>query len=164
MNMATNETVNQEVEQATEQAEKTFTQSELDQIIGERLKREREKYPDYDALKEKAAKLDQIEEDAKSELQKATERADKLQAELSAIKHREEVRTVREAVSTKYGIPVNLLSGETEEACAEQAKALIDFKASAPYPTVKDGGEIQNAIKGSTRQQFAEWAKNALNS
>ena len=51
--MATNETVNQEVEQATEQAEKTFTQSELDQIIGERLKREREKYPDYDALKEK---------------------------------------------------------------------------------------------------------------
>ena len=52
--MATNETVNQEVEQATEQAEKTFTQSELDQIIGERLKREREKYPDYDALKEKA--------------------------------------------------------------------------------------------------------------
>ena len=40
-------------------AEKTFTQSELDQIIGERLRREREKYADYDELKGKAEKYDQ---------------------------------------------------------------------------------------------------------
>ena len=31
------------------------------------------------------------------------------------------------------------------------------------YLTFKDGGEIQNTIKGSTRQQFAEWAKATLN-
>jgi len=161
--METKETVNQEVETTTETAEKTFTQAELDQIIGERLKREREKYPDYESLKEKAAKLDQIEEDAKSELQKATERAEKLQAELSAMKHTEEVRTIREAVAIQYGIPANLLSGESEETCTEQAKALLEFKSATPYPNVKDGGEIQNTIKGTTRQQFAEWANAALN-
>ena len=155
--------MNQDAENATETAEKTFTQSELDQIIGERLKREREKYPDYDALKEKAAKLDQIEEDAKSELQKAQEKAEKLQAELSTMKHAEEVRAIRESVSAQFGIPANLLSGETAEACTEQAKALLEFKSSAPYPNIKDGGEIQNTIKGSPRQQFAEWANAALN-
>lgn len=156
------ETVNQEVETVTEATEKTFTQAELDQIIGERLKREREKYPDYDALKEKAAKLDEIEEASKSELQKATERAEKLESELTQLKRAEEIRGVREAVATQYGIPANLLSGESEETCAEQAKALLEFKSATPYPNVKDSGEVQNRIKGSTRQQFAEWANEAF--
>ena len=53
------------------------TQEDLDIIVGERLKREREKYADYEALKEKAAKYDQAEEASKSELQKATEKAEK---------------------------------------------------------------------------------------
>lgn len=156
------ETVNQEVETVTEATEKTFTQAELDQIIGERLKREREKYPDYESLKEKAAKLDEIEEASKSELQKATERAEKLESELTQLKRAEEIRGVREAVATQYGIPANLLSGESEEACTEQAKALLEFKSATPYPNVKDGGEVQNRIKGSTRQQFAEWANEAF--
>ena len=42
------ETVNQE--QNTE-PEKTFTQAELDAIVGDRLKRERAKYADYSDLK-----------------------------------------------------------------------------------------------------------------
>lgn len=159
-----NETVNQEATNVTEQPEKTFTQAELDQIIADRLKREREKYPDYDSLKEKAARLDQIEEDAKSELQKATERAEKLQAELSAMKHTEEVRSIRDKVAQATGVPASLLTGETEEACTEQAAGILSFKTSGNgYPAVKDGGEITTTIKGTTRQQFAEWADEALN-
>lgn len=153
-----NETVNQE--NATE---KTFTQAELDQIISERLKREREKYVDYDELKEKAQKLDRIEEDAKSELQKATERAEKLESELTQIKHTEEVRTIREKVAKETGVPASLLTGETEADCNEQAAGILSFKTNAAYPTVKDGGEIQKSIDGSTRQQFAEWASSAFN-
>jgi Diol dehydratase reactivase ATPase-like domain. len=161
--MAT-ETVNQEATNVNEQAEKTFTQAELDQIIADRLKREREKYPDYDSLKEKAARLDQIEEDAKTELQKAQERAEKLQAELSAMKHTEEVRSIRDKVAQATGVPASLLTGETEEACTEQAAGILSFKTSANgYPAVKDAGELQNTIKGSTRQQFAQWAEDALN-
>ena len=56
------ETVNQDQATSTETAEKTFNQSELDAIISDRLKREREKYAYYDALKEKATRLDEIEE------------------------------------------------------------------------------------------------------
>ena len=41
------ETVNQE----NVATEKTFTQDEVNAVIGERLAREREKYADYEALK-----------------------------------------------------------------------------------------------------------------
>lgn len=157
------ETVNQETAtDVNESVEKTFTQSELDQIISERLKREREKYIDYDSLKEKAQKLDQIEEDAKSELQKAQERAEKLQTELSELKHAEEVRAIRDKVAQSTGVPSSLLTGETEEACSEQAAGILSFKSSMNYPTVKDGGEVQKTIEGSTRQQFAQWAEQAF--
>ena len=155
-----NETVNQEnATTVNEGAEKTFTQAELDQIISDRLKREREKYGDYDALKEKAQKLDKIEEDAKSELQKATERAEKLQAELSAMKHSEEVRSIRDRVAQTTGVPAHLLNGDTEETCTEQANAILSFKtAQTGYPTVKDGGEIQINSKTDARTAFREWA------
>ena len=162
------ETVNQETATNINEgsAEKTFTQAELDQIISERLKREREKYVDYDSLKEKAQKLDQIEEDAKSELQKAQERAEKLQTELSELKHAQEVRAIRDKVAQETGVPASLLTGDTEDACNQQAAGILSFKTTAnnsAYPTVKDGGEIQKTIEGSTRQQFAQWAADAFN-
>ena len=158
------ETVNQDQATiTTETTEKTFSQSELDAIISERLKREREKYADYDALKEKAVKLDEIEEASKTELQKATERAEKLETELSQLKKAEEIRQIREKVATSTGVPVSLLTGETEEACTEQAAGILSFRTSMPYPTVKDGGEIQKTVEGSTRQQFVEWAQQAFN-
>ena len=156
------ETVNQESATGTETAEKTFSQSELDAIISDRLKRERDKYADYDSLKEKATRLDEIEEASKTELQKATERAEKLESELTQLKRAEEIRQIREKVASTTGVPASLLTGETEEACTEQAAGILSFKTSAPYPTVKDGGEIQKTIEGTTKQQFAEWAEQAF--
>lgn len=153
-----NETVNQEQAPKNENVEKTFTQSELNAIISDRLKRESEKYADYETLKEKASRFDEIEEASKTELQKANERAAKLETELSQLRKNEEIRTIREKVATEHGIPASLLSGDSEETCTEQAKALLEFKSAATYPTVKDGGEIQNNLKRSTRDEFADWA------
>lgn len=158
------ETVSQE--NSVVEAPKTFTQEEVNAIIGERLVREREKYADYDALKEKAGKFDQIEEANKTELQKANEKAATLQSELDSIKKANEVRDIREKVATEVGIPSNLLSGTTEEDCLAQAKALMEFKnggSSSGYPSVKDGGEVHSVGKRSTREQFAEWANSAFN-
>jgi len=53
--------------------EKTFTQAEVNQLMGDRVARERAKYTDYDDLKAKAVKLQGIEDAQKSELQKAQE-------------------------------------------------------------------------------------------
>ena len=41
--------------------DKTFTQAEMDSIIEGRLARERQKYADYDDLKEKASKYDEYQ-------------------------------------------------------------------------------------------------------
>lgn len=162
--MENKETVNQEsATDVNESAEKTFTQSELDQIVSDRLKREREKYSDYDSLLEKAQKFDQIEENAKTELQKAQERAEKLQAEVSAMRHAEEVRTIRDRVAQATGVPASLLTGDTEEDCTDQANGILSFKSSVGYPTIKDGGEIQINNKLDARSAFSEWASQINN-
>lgn len=149
------ETVNQEVTEATE---RTFTQAEVDAIVGDRLKRDRAKYSDYDDLKAKAAKFDELEEANKSELQKAVELNQTLQTELDALKNANALRDIRSKVAEETGVPVSLLTGETAEACREQAEAILGFAKPSTYPAVRDGGEVTNVGKPSTRQQFANWA------
>ena len=110
------ETVNQETSTAEQQ---TFTQDELNKIVGERLARERDKYSDYDELKKKAAAFDEAQEAQKSELQKAQDRALALEAELNGLKKRDEVRTVRETVATETGVPASLLTGSEKSAATK---------------------------------------------
>lgn len=153
------ETVNQGNTTTTQETEqKTFTQEELNAIVNDRLGRQKAKFADYDDLKAKAEKFDKLEEASKSELQKATEKATALQSELDAMKRQSELREIREKVAKETGVTANLLTGDTEEACVEQAKAILEFAgAQKGYPAVKDGGEAGGNINSSTRQQFADW-------
>lgn len=141
---------------------RTFSQDEVNAIVGKRLAEEKVKYADYDDLKAKAAKFDEVEEANKSELQKATERAAALEKELNGLKKAEEVRIIRENVAKETGIPAHLLTGTTEEECKAQATAIADYAKPAPYPAVKDAGEVNNVGKATTRQQFADWASNLI--
>lgn len=158
------ETVNQDTQQTAAEPERTFTQSEMDAIIRDRLKREREKYADYDALKEKAGRFDAAEEAQKSELQKATERADALQAQLDSMLKADNVRKIREKVAHETGVPATLLNAEDEETCKAQAKAIMEFAKPGVYPAVPDRGEVHKAIGGGkTRDQFKDWFESSLN-
>lgn len=141
---------------------RTFTQDEVNAIVGKRVAEEKGKYSDYEDLKAKAAKYDEAEEASKSELQKATERANNLESELAALRKENEVRTMRETVSKETGIPSNLLTGDTEEACKAQAEAIKAFAQPSGYPKVKDGGEISTNNAGSTKQQFADFMSKVL--
>ena len=141
---------------------RTFSQDEVNAIVGKRLAEEKVKYADYDDLKAKAAKFDEVEEANKSELQKATERAAALEKELNGLKKAEEVRIIRENVAKETGIPAHLLTGSTEEECKAQATAIADYAKPAPYPAVKDAGEVNNVGKATTRQQFADWASKMI--
>lgn len=143
--------------------EKTFTQAELNAIVQKRVGEVQSKYENYEELKEKAQKFDAMEEESKTELQKATEKADALEKELETMKKADEVRTIREEVSKATGVPADLLTGDTKETCEEQAKGIMSFAKPKSYPIVKDGGEVRTAGQGgSTRDQFAEWAKDTL--
>lgn len=131
--------------QETQQAEeKTFTQAELNAIVQKRVGELTTKYGDYEELKEKAQKLDQIEEQSKSELQKATEKADSLQTELESLKAANKERELKEKIAAETGVPASLLRGSSEEDLKAQAEAIMGFaKANKPaYPNVKDSGEV----------------------
>lgn len=153
------ETVKQENVTINEipESEKTFTQAELDAIVSERLSREKRKYEGFEELKEKAKRLDEIEEANKSELEKATERVKALEAELDSKKKADALREMREAVASEMNVPASLLHGEDEDACKAEAKTLLEFAKSNGYPIVRDGGEVNKTTKLTTRQQFANW-------
>lgn len=155
------ETVNQDI--ATKETPKTeprmFTQEEVDRLIGERLFREREKYAGFDTYKEKAEKYDAAEEASKTELQKAQDRAEKLQAQLDGMLKADELRKIREKVSQETGVPVVLLTAEDEEGCKAQAQGILDFSKPA-RASVPDRGEVRPGPGGSTAKQFEDWFKN----
>lgn len=148
-------TENNQVAHQTE--EKTFTQAELNAIIQKRIGEVSAKYENYEELKAKASKFDEIEEQGKSELQKANEKVDALQKELDGMKHAEAVRSIREDVAKELGVPAHLLNGATKEECEAQAKGILSFAKPNSYPSVKDGGEVRNTNVGNTRDQFANW-------
>lgn len=146
-------TQNAEGEQ-TEQAEaKTFTQEDVNHIVAKRVA----KYSDYEELKQKAAKYDEQIEAGKSDLQKATERAESLQAELDAIKSANELKSMREEVAKAKGVPVTLLTGTDPDECEAQADALLKWAKPKGYPKVPDGGDPIGHAKKTTREMFAEW-------
>lgn len=149
---------NTENNQETKQTEeRTFTQAELNAIVQKRLGEQASKYENYEELKEKALKFDEIEEQSKSELQKANERATALEKELDGMKKAEAVRKIRNEVATELGVPAHLLNGSTKEECEAQAKGILNFAKPNAYPSVPDGGEVRDTSTGNTRDQFANW-------
>lgn len=146
-------------EAEAEQTPKTFTQEDVNRIVANRVS----KYSDYEELKAKAAKFDEAEEAQKTELEKAQERANKLQSELDGIKAAEELRKMRNEVSKQTGVPAELLTGTTEEECREQANGIIQFRDQKPgYPAVKDAGDPIITKKGTPKDSFEAWANEAL--
>lgn len=71
---------------------------------------------------------------------------------------------LRRYISDNTGIPETLLDGNTEAEIIARARNILAYKdASTPYPVVYDGGEvIPGSFRQSTRDQFAEFARDAL--
>jgi len=128
---------------ADNKPERTFTQTEMEAIIGERLKRERAKYADYSELQAKAAKFDEAEEASKSELQKAVEERDKYKAEFDKLQAEKERAEQVAKVAAEQGVDAALLarmSGDVDE----NAKFLKEQMENKPkYEAVHDGGEAK---------------------
>lgn len=138
-------------------AAKTFTQAELDAIVGERLGRLKAKYADYDELKTKAAAYDEAAEASKSELQKAVEERDRYKARLDKLEADAKRAELVAKVAAEQGVDAALLSrmsGDVEENAAFLKEQL---DSQPKHYQVPDNGEAQaNAVKKATAQQFAE--------
>lgn len=159
--MGTDNQNSQEVAQNTEP--KLFTQEEVNEWLAKDRRKTAEKYADYDSLKEKAAKYDEIEAANKSELEKANEQIASLTAQLDGIKKAEELRDLRTKIATENNIPVELLTGATEEECNAQVSTIKGVLEKSGIPiTVNDGGEVIHTGKLDPGTAFANWAKDKL--
>ena len=117
---------------------KTFTQAELDQIVTDRLARERKKYEGFDELKAKASKLDELEAANKTELEKATRRAeeaDQKRLEAETRLAAKELETAKREALEKAGLAPSLWSrvlGTTPEEISADVAELAKVVAKAP--------------------------------
>lgn len=120
------------------------SQEQLDNVIGERLRRQKEQFEEklkeYEALKEENSKLqteleqkNQFIEENKKETSMRTEDYENLEKELSSLK----LQQLKQKIAINNGIPLDLanrLSGDNEETLLEDAKTLSQFINSNPTP------------------------------
>lgn len=141
------------------------SQEELNRIIEKRLERERSKFADYDDLRKRAAKLDEIEAEQMSEVERAQKRAE--EAEAAAEKARTEMLRFR--VASKHGISSEdaelFLTASDEETLEAQAKRLADREALARNHTgavSPNEGRHATPPPATVEEKFAEWAEGEL--
>lgn len=159
--MGTDNQNSQEEAQNTET--KLYTQEEVNAWLAKDRKKTAEKYADYDALKEKATKFDEIEEKNKSELEKANEKVKSLQAEIDGMKKAQELSDMRTKVAKENNVPIELLTGTTEDECKVQADKVKELMSASGVPvTVSDGGEVVRPGKLDPAKAFEQWAKDKL--
>ena len=125
------------------------TQEQFDEMVKERIERaKRSAIPaDYEELKAKAAKYDESEAKNKTELQKAQEAAAAAQKELADVRARQERDDLARKVAEDKGVPVDLITGATQEEMERSADALIAWKTPDPAPRLKNPGAHDNKKK-----------------
>lgn len=88
------------------------------------------------------------------------ERLKGVENELTELKAANTLRDIREKVSKATGVPVHLLTGETEEDCTAWANSLKEYAKPSTYPNVFNGGEPSGGGSApTTADQFAEWSE-----
>lgn len=135
--------------------EKTFTQADVERMIGERLGRERSKYTDYDQLKQAAAELAELKDRQATESEKALRQAAK-DAEAKA-RAELEPRMMRLEIAIAKGLPEDLgarvlsaakrLVGSTREELEADA---AEFFAAAPITAVAPAPSFDQGARGGS--------------
>lgn len=97
-------------------AAKLFTQEDVNRIVAERLKRASAKTPDPSDLQTQAAKIDELQTQLAA-----------LTAELEARRQADQVQEWKSGVAAQYGVPADLLRGDSIEALTAHAMQLAEY-------------------------------------
>lgn len=122
---------------------KTFTQAEVDQLIKDRLARERGKYADYDDLKARAADADK----SKTQLDKMQEQLDAMAKRAETSERAATIREVADELKISVKQASRLTGGTKEELLADGREFLADFAPKSG--TQNDGKDDAGDDKGS---------------
>ena len=104
----------------------------------------------------------QAAQEGDGKLQEAQQQIAQLTSELDGMKNAEAIRLTRQKVAGEKQIPIDLLTGTTEEECASQADAILAFAKPTGYPVLRDGGSPTTPVTTATRDRFAAWAADNL--
>lgn len=132
-------------------ADKTFSQADVDRIVQERLRRDREKFADYEELKQAAVKLQELEDGQRSDLERAQRTAQQAAEELAAA--RADAEAARQFAST-----TQIRSAVVAEAAKQGAVDPDAVVALLPTDsvTVGDDGQVtgaEDAVKALLEQK-----------
>jgi hypothetical protein len=130
------------------------TQEELDNIIKERLERERAKYNGYMSAEDVQKLKDTYEATTKAENEKYSALEKEKEDLMNKVKGYE-VGTLKTKVALTNGLPIGItdyLKGETEEELTESAKTLSSMFTSNVPPKQKEPEGAPGAPQGSNNQ------------
>jgi hypothetical protein len=137
------------------------SQDDLNRVIDDRLKRERAKYADYQDVKAKASRLDELEAANKSEAEKVAERL--AASEKAANDARRDALRFR--IAAKFQVTDEdaelFLTGSDEDTLTRQAERLSARNAEAAGPRTPrpdpNQGRSPSAGPKSTADSFADF-------
>lgn len=121
------------------------TQEELDNIVKERLRREREKFGDYDDLKKRVSELESENSALKSTVEEDKQTRAGLDAQITELQGQVsnyETASLRTRIALQNGLPYDLadrLQGADEEALRADAERLAGFmRPTTPQAPLRD--------------------------
>ncbi len=115
------------------------TQEELDNIVKERIRREREKFADYDDLKKRVSELESENSVLKSTVEDDKQTRAGLDAKITELQGQVsnyETASLRTRIALQNGLPYDLadrLQGADEEALRADAERLAGFMRPATH-------------------------------
>lgn len=146
--------------------EPVTTQEQLDKIVKDRLEREREKvrseFSDYEDLKARSLKLDELEKNGSEELKKALAEVDNLKGELQTRDKNAELQKMRKQVAKDTGVPEDLIQGADEESMKTFAEAVAAFAKKPSAPIIPESGK-HTQVEETSAQKFGQFMSETFN-
>ncbi|HEL2737699.1 phage scaffold protein [Streptococcus suis] len=137
------------------------TQEEFDSAIRARISREREKFADYDSLKERVAHLESENATLKESVEVGKQSKadfDKKVAELQSQIAGFESEKLRNRIALEHGLPLEMagrLQGDDEASLVADAQSLAGFiKATEPVAPLKNEEPIVDGKHAGIKQML----------
>lgn len=125
-------------------AGKLFTQEDVNRIVAERLKRASAHTADPSDLQTQAAKIGELQAQLEA-----------LTAELEARRQADQVQEWKSGVAAQYGVPADLLRGDSLEALTAHAMQLAEYLKPKTDPISLGNEPASVTIPDDPRAQFA---------
>ena len=128
----------QEREQEQQQSEHTFTQEEVNKLIGNAKASERKKFADFEHFRQSHEKLAGV------------------QGELDALKQANSLNEYKTSVSSELGVPAELLVGDSEESIKAYGEKLAPYFKKQVAPIVNSDGTAPKTVPQTKSELFAQ--------